>query len=230
MPIHVICPGCHSRFQVSDKFAGKTGPCPKCKTSLKIPDKSEEVVIHAPDVDGPKDSTGQSVLKPIARKETKISTPLIVGIASAAVAVPLIAFILGRSFLKDDDGNVIASMAILATGAILLAPPLVVAGYSFLRDDELEPYRGRALWIRGLICSAVYAGTWGLYWYLGWMNLYSEPMELFQVLYVLPLLVIPGALASLATLDLEPTSAAFHYCFYLLVTVGLRLIMGLPAL
>ena len=42
-------------------------------------------------------------------------------------------------------------------GALVLAPPLVLAGYTFLRDDELEPYRGRELGLRvaacGLTCS-----------------------------------------------------------------------------
>ncbi len=233
MPIHVICPGCHSRFQVSDKFAGKSGPCPKCKAVMKIPDKSEEVVIHAPEDEGPKDAKGRSVLKPIEREETKISTPMIVAIAAVAIVVPLAAFLLGRTFPRDADGRVIPEtgvFVVLGAGAVIVALPLVLAGYSVLRDDELEPYRGRALWLRSSICAVVYAGLWGLYLYLGSMNLYSHPMEIYQVLYVLPLLIIPGTLAALATLDLEPTNAAFHYCFYLLVTVGLRLLIGLPAL
>ena len=37
MPISVVCPGCKARFNVSDKFAGKKGPCPKCKTVLTVP-------------------------------------------------------------------------------------------------------------------------------------------------------------------------------------------------
>ena len=48
MPIPVICPGCKASFRVSDKFAGKTGPCPKCKTTIKIPEavpQTEQVVI-----------------------------------------------------------------------------------------------------------------------------------------------------------------------------------------
>ena len=49
MAINVICPGCHTRFKVSDKYAGVEGPCPKCKVKIKIPEKSDEVVIHTPD-------------------------------------------------------------------------------------------------------------------------------------------------------------------------------------
>ena len=35
MAIDVTCPSCHTRFQVSDKFAGKSGPCPKCKNTIR---------------------------------------------------------------------------------------------------------------------------------------------------------------------------------------------------
>ena len=43
MAITIVCPGCHKRFSVSDNFAGQSGPCPKCKTVIKIPEKSTEV-------------------------------------------------------------------------------------------------------------------------------------------------------------------------------------------
>ncbi|NND99518.1 MAG: hypothetical protein HKN47_19560, partial [Pirellulaceae bacterium] len=73
MPIQVTCPKCLKRFQVSDKFAGKEGPCPNCKHVIKVPDASEEVVIHAPADDAPKDKSGKSVLKPITRQETDVT-------------------------------------------------------------------------------------------------------------------------------------------------------------
>ena len=49
MAILVVCPGCKKSFNVDDKFAGKTGPCPNCKTKITIPEKKAEVKIHAPD-------------------------------------------------------------------------------------------------------------------------------------------------------------------------------------
>ena len=55
---------------------------------------------------------------------------------------------------------------ILGLGAFLLAPPLVLGGYTFLRDDELEPYRGLPLIMRVLICSVIYAALWGVYAWL----------------------------------------------------------------
>ena len=230
MPIRVTCPGCHSRFQVSDKFAGKSGPCPKCKAVLKIPDKSEEVVIHAPADDGPKDSKGQSVLKPIKRQEARISLPLAVGAAGFALVVPVVAYMLGQTFEAPASGAKSIPWHVLALGAALLAPPIVWSGYTFLRNDELEPYSGLALAGRVAICSVVYVGLWGLHWYMGRMLYGDPPIEIFWLLVALPILLIPGAVASLATLDLDGTSAAVHCGFYLGVTVGLRLLMGLPAL
>src|SRR6187401_2984774 len=57
MAIDVTCASCKTRFQVSDKFAGKQGPCPKCKKIITVPTKKDEVVIHVPE-SGPKDSKG----------------------------------------------------------------------------------------------------------------------------------------------------------------------------
>ena len=92
MPISVTCPGCLTRFTVSDKYAGKKGPCPKCKKDLIVPDKSQEVVIHAPEI-GPKDSKGVSVLKPLKRAEFKLSNrELLVGAVLAVLALGMAIF------------------------------------------------------------------------------------------------------------------------------------------
>src|SRR6185436_17408582 len=87
MPISVVCPGCKKRFSVSEKFAGQKGPCPSCKAVIQIPDKAEEVVIHAPEEAGPKDSKGKTVLKPILREETRFDPKIAIGIAVAVIAV-----------------------------------------------------------------------------------------------------------------------------------------------
>ena len=44
MAIQVLCSGCGSRFAVSDRFAGKTGPCPKCKKPITIPTPAVKAV------------------------------------------------------------------------------------------------------------------------------------------------------------------------------------------
>lgn len=230
MSIRVTCPGCHKRFNVSDKFAGKTGPCPKCKTPMKIPALEDKVVIHET-VKGPTDSKGKKVSEPIKREDAKVSSTTIVISVAACLLVPMIAWVLGKTQgFKDPDTEVFRQpIWLLATGAILLAGPVVWAGYTFLRNQELEPYRGSALIKRVAICATVYAALWGLHLYMFNM-LYKPTIETPEILIALPILFIPGALASLATLDLDGTSAAIHYGFYMLVTVGLRLLMGLPPL
>src|SRR5262245_28204558 len=122
MPIDVTCTKCKTRFQVSEKFAGKKGPCPKCKNIITVPDKSQEVVIHAPEVSGPVDSTGEAVLKPIVRKEVRLTTPVIVGIVGAVAIVLLLALVLRISF---PGGKIPPLVTIL--GSVLLAPPLAFA-------------------------------------------------------------------------------------------------------
>ncbi len=226
MSIPITCPGCHTRFSVSKKFAGKEGPCPKCKAKIKIPELEEELVIHAPDV-GPKDSKGRAVLKPITKKQETVSKSSI-GIAiAAAIIVPAMAFAVGRMFDLADD--VFSRRLLLSFGAVAIAPPIVLLGYSFLRDAELEPYAGAALWIRVLICSFVYALLWGVYFLVCYQLLHGDRPQLHHLVFIVPLLLVPGALGSLATLDLDPTMATIHFAVYLGVCVVLRLTMGLPA-
>ncbi|MBW3596114.1 MAG: zinc-ribbon domain-containing protein [Planctomycetes bacterium] len=223
MPIQVTCPGCHKRFQVSDKFAGKQGPCPKCKTILTVPKKEEEAVIHAPEQFGPKGKTGQAVLKPIARTERQFS-PVMMGIvAGATLMLFALAWLVGRNFREEGP-----PMILLAAGALALAPPIVYGGYSVLRDDELEPHRGQSLWIRVGIVGLVYAATWAIasIW-LKTFVLDLEQFESFHLAFVVPAMFAVGGFASYAALDLETASAGMHYGFYLLVTVLLRLTMGM---
>ena len=85
MPISVVCPSCKARFSVSEKFAGKKGPCPKCKTVITVPEAvAEEVKIHEPEqfASGGKDSKGRAVLKPILREETKLQPTVAAGIVA----------------------------------------------------------------------------------------------------------------------------------------------------
>ena len=220
MAITVVCTGCHKRFSVSDKFAGKKGPCPHCKTVIQVPAKGEEVVVHAPEGFGPTDSKGRAVLKPIEREETKVS-PLL----TAAIILGIIVTVVVAFFSRGLEG--LTLQALLATGAILLAPPLVWGAYSFLRDSELEPFRGMELLIRGAICSAVYAGLWGLMTLVTGYLLGDEPLKVIHMVFIAPVMIGIGAFTAFASFDMEFSTAGIHYGMYLLVTVSLRLIMGL---
>jgi len=220
MPINIVCTGCKKRFTVQDKFAGKQGPCPQCKTVIQIPELDEQVVIHAPESAAPKDSKGRSVIDPIKRQETKVSTKLAIGIGVLIVAVLGIA--LG---LRVYEGDVPFFIKML--GAISLAPPLVLGGYAFLRDAELEPYRGKELAIRVLACSAAYAGLWGIFVFVPTvLGIEFTPTQL--AIVTVPFVLV-GAFAAFASFDLEYLNGIMHYGLYLVVTVLMRVVAGLDA-
>ncbi len=224
MPIQVTCPNCLKRFQVSDKFAGKTGPCPNCKKQIKVPDSSEEVVIHAPDDGAPKDRTGESVLKPILRTETEVTRK---GMLITGGAV-LVAIGLAIGLRVTGGANDLLWAKFL--GAILLAPPLVWAGYTFVRESELAPYVGPELRNRVLILSAIFASLWLLYWFVPGYVLDLDranemPFLAFGIIFSIMLVV--GAFASVGTFELEFFSGLAHAGLYLIVTLVLAVISGI---
>ncbi len=219
MAIIVLCQKCHSRFKVSEKFAGRKGACPKCKGPIVIPKEDEQVTIHTPEQQegGARGRGGELVLKPISRKDLKASW-VVIAVMIAGALVPVIAAVLLRGAeeaMKQWLGGI---------GAILLAPPLIIASYTFLRDDELEPYRGLALLIRTAICSAIYAGCWGAYHFVPpeWTD------EVYKWAFLGPVFGAAGATAAFACFDLDFTSGFFHFAFYIGATVLLAYMMGLP--
>ncbi len=221
MAIAVTCPGCKKSFNVSDQFAGKKGPCPQCKTVITIPEKKTEVVIHAPETEGPKGSDGRPVLRPIFREEAKV-TPVMWGIIGGIALAVLVGAVMLRVVYPDHN----IPRVVLAIGALLVAPPVALAGYSFLRDQELEPYRGTAIIVRIAILSVLYVLLWGLYdWLPGLLEIDIEPMHL---TFILPVMVALGGFAAFTTLDLDFGNGALHYGLYLLVTLLLCFIAGWP--
>ena len=223
MPIQVTCPNCLKRFQVSDKFAGKTGPCPNCKKQIKVPDASEKIVIHVPDDGAPKDSQGVSVLKPLKRTETDVTRK---GMIFTSTAILLA---LGAAIGLNMSGDTIP-VAVQALGALLLAPPLIWAGYGFVRDSELEPYVGWELRNRILILSAIFAALWLLYAFVpSYVLELDSPSEMNFLAFgiILAIMIGLGALASAATFELEFVNGLTHAGLYFIVAVGLALISGL---
>lgn len=219
MPIQVTCPGCHKRFKVSDKYAGKKGPCPKCKAQIQIPELDEQVVVHEPEY-GPTGVTGQQVLKPLARQEAKVSTLAVLMIVAAVVTVLVVTFL-----LRSEDGQV--SPVLLGLGAALLGPPLALAGYSFLRNDELEPYRGIPRLVRSAICGLAFAALWGVYMGVKWYLFEGAAPEMFQLVFIVPVFVAAGAGIAAGCYDLDFASGAILYGMYLGVAVLLRLLLNM---
>ena len=232
MPIQITCQKCHKRFSVSEKFAGKSGPCPNCKATIKIPEKSEEVVIHAPENLGPTDSSGKAILKPIEREEVQTNPVAVVGIVGGIIVAIVAAIALRMLYPQTAEATSVEDPTlwwILAAGAVLLAPPLVWGGYWFLRNDELEPHKGTELLVRVLVCGAIYAALWGAYALVKTRFFPNARPEMFAFAYLGPIFLGAGGTAAMACLEIDFGNGAIHYAFYLLVTVLFCFIIGVPA-
>jgi hypothetical protein len=215
MPIIVVCPGCRKSFKVSEKFAGKSGACPKCKHPIKVPTAAEEVKVHAPAefAEGGRGVEGKLALKPIERVETKLTPVRAVLMVGSALLVLLVTWAGGKA-------GVFRNPLVDAGGLLLLSPVLVLAAYTFLRDDELEPYGGVALYIRAGLCALVYAILWGVIAYLDNKGVLTS--ELYTWIFVASPILVAGSLTALASLDLDFGSSVFHFAFYMLITIVLR--------
>ena len=222
MAIHVVCTSCTKRFQVDDVHAGKTGPCPNCKKPIQIPLPEDQVVIHEPENLGPKDSGGRPVLKPIAWQDTQVSPLQWVLMLGSVVGILVLSFVL-RGSVQDPSEH----LPLLAFGSLLLGFPLSLAGYSFLRDHELEAYQGRSLWIRCAVCAIVYTFIWGLY---SWTPqfFYIDDLEAIHVAIFLLPLCCAAAIAPFAAFDLDYLFSIIHCVLFLVATAILAKIIGIP--
>jgi predicted Zn finger-like uncharacterized protein len=228
MPISVVCPSCQARFSVSEKFAGKQGPCPKCKKTITVPSAAEEVKIHAPeDFSGgsttvKKDVKGRSVLKPIAR-EKLVVTPKQYALWGGIVLAALVAGFGVR--IAGLQNNTI----VLALGAYALAWLVSYPAYAVFRDRELEGLSGIQLIQRIAIVATIYAASWGALAIVKGTFLGGN-LTVLQLLIIAPAPCLIAALACHALLELELGPAVMHFAFYLATTVLFRLIIGLDAL
>ncbi|HEX4414268.1 MAG TPA: hypothetical protein VH107_11615 [Lacipirellulaceae bacterium] len=228
MPIQVTCPGCLKRFSVADKFAGQKGPCPKCKEIITIPKKEDEIVIHAPEHSevGAVGVGGRNVLKTYRRRDTKFQ-PLVFTSVIGFVLVSILVALVIRSVGAPE-------VWLKTLAAVVLGPPIAWAGYTFLRDPELEAYQGMPLAVRSVACGLVFALLWGIYWFIaykwGGTEAFTKGMPIFQLVLLSIIVVGIGTFAAFASFDLEPGSAFFLCAMYFALTVVLRLIAHLPAL
>jgi predicted Zn finger-like uncharacterized protein len=237
MPIPVVCPSCKSRFTVSDQFAGRTGPCPKCKQTIKVPTPAAKaVVIHEPEAPVASSSgTGKAPTAPIKRRNKPVSLGSFAAAAVGAVLFMGIATLLPVVYPPQAAGDESIARTSIPTwlllgGGFAAALPAVLLGYAAVRNRELEPYQGRPLAVRVLTCALVYATLWAIRGAIPWLNPAWQMTDMYEWFMLGPLFVAAGALAALATLDLEPGGAAVHFSFYVLFTSLLRWLAGLPPL
>jgi len=220
MSILIVCPGCRKRFAVNEKFAGKSGHCPNCKHPITVPAKNGEVIVHTPEQfdNGGQSTTGQLVLKPIPREEAKFNPLAAAGVACVATAIFTGALLGGKIGLFKDN------LLVTALGLALISPLLAMAGYSFLYDDELEPYKSKSLFIRSAICGLIYALLWGVFAYVSDIVLTGD---VWNWVFIAPPFFAAGTMIAVTTFDLEYGNGFFHYSFYLLVIILLRWTAGL---
>jgi hypothetical protein len=221
MSIIVSCPGCLKSFKVSDKFAGKSGPCPNCKRVIQVPDKSQEVTVHAPEefAGGGRSTSGKLVVKPEAFVPITLQPVATTLIVAAVLIALLLAFVGGHAKLFQN------SLVATVVGLLAVSPPLVVAAYAVLRNHELEPYRGRELYIRSTLCGLGYAFLWGIFTVLASRGVITGDIWIW--LFVVPPLLAVGGMFSFAAFDLPYGDAVFHCAFYIIATLVLRWAAGL---
>ena len=216
MAIQVICPGCRSTFTVSDKFAGRTGPCPKCKKPITVPSNAvKEVKIHGPEDEPAR--PGRASATPIVFVEHHVPKAAFMAVAVGAVATLLLALV---ARLLWGPGQ--APVWLLAATACIVAMPCAWVGYQLVRDRDLEPYFGRPLLLRTAICGAVYAALWLVKGFLP----PELTNEMWPWVYLGPPFLFAGALAALATLDLDWGTGAAHFSLYVMFTALLRWLAG----
>jgi hypothetical protein len=225
MPIQVTCAKCETTFKVSEKFAGKEGPCPKCKTKIKIPAAPPpiDVVIHEPEpaglaamkTGGATDATKST--RPLTRKEAAIN-PVAVTLSVVGVAVVLLLTYMLRAALQEN-------LWLRCVGLVLVSVPIAQGGYSFLREDEIEPHRGLALWIRSAICGAAYSALWGALHFV--LPVFGGDAYAFVALVPAGIALAVGAGIAFASLDMDFGNGFIHCCFFTLVSLGLAYLAGL---
>ncbi|MDO4583878.1 MAG: hypothetical protein Q4D62_07215 [Planctomycetia bacterium] len=224
MAIIVTCPGCRKSFSVREEFAGRTGPCPKCKTKIKIPKASETVQVHGGEAfsSGGKTISGELVLKPLKRQEeARFQWPLVLEIAGGVLALMAVTWLLG--------GVLRSSFLVTSIGLILITPPLVYAPYFFLKDSEaIENLHGQELWRRTLYCSVAYVALWGGFAVVSHYGTAAMGGDLWVWLLLASPFAVVGAVLGSAFFNLETGDGAIHFAFYLIVTLLLRSIAGIP--
>ena len=222
MSIRVTCTNCHTRFDVHEKFAGKEGPCPKCKTTITIPAADEQVVVHEPEHSGPTDSKGRSVLKPISRAETVLSGVQITLIAATILGFLAVAFIL-KNYFTDKEAF---PVWLLAIGAIVMAVPVTYVGYALLRNQDREPFYRNALLPRLGICIGAYSAFWLIMPLMG----YAFPNNDIGAIIGVIAMIAAGGFVGMMVLEFDYIFGVLHYGMYLGLCLLVRLIVGLNVL
>jgi len=222
MSIRVTCPNCHTRFNVSEKFAGKEGPCPKCKKTIRVPAASEEVKVHEREV-GPKDSKGRAILKPIARQETKVSNVQLTIIIAGIVTFLVLSLVMRLMILPEEFPQ-----WLLMLSALVIAPATAYAAYTFLRNQDLGTIPNDELVKRVGACSVIYALLWFAMPLAAFA--FNDSYEMGSWMVALIAMLGIGGAVGMFSMDFDYLFGLIHYGLYLVICLLGRVIAGIGIL
>jgi len=155
MAIDVICSGCFKRFQVSDQFAGRSGPCPGCKTIISIPTLDDQVVIEEPDYK-PGAAGAHTKIDGI-RRRVGVFRRLEITVLCALFGCSAFLGILSRLFRNESAVEfTFTTGALFGVGIVLSSVGSCLLGYGVLKDSEIESFDRRTTFIRSIIAGVIY--------------------------------------------------------------------------
>jgi hypothetical protein len=242
MAIQVTCTGCKTRFKVSEQFAGRKGPCPKCKAIIQIPTKDQEVVIHgapgAGPVEGTKTAGGpRAIPQPIFREDKGVSVVAIAIGVGSFVAILVGALVLRFGVLEmaidsrgREAGLTIPSLISLAIGAFAVGVPASYYAFRALETADIEKMSVQEALVRSLICAAAYTVIWGLVFVFKVYVFERTELALYEIAIYAPVMILIGGVAAMASFNLDYVKGALHAGAYVALCMALRLIMGLDPL
>lgn len=204
-----------ARFEVSDRFAGKKGPCPKCGHIIEIP--KENVVIQNPDemMVGGKKVKNPDYIRPIEQKTFSFTgRAILVNLVTIAVVL-----LIATVFHFIHCIPIAIPVGILLSLAV--AFPLLKYGYMTFRDpNDLEIFLGGTLGKK----SAIGAVGFVVFWLLFEILLLYMNQGGFAWVYLIPVAFLM-AFIPIVLFDLKFTDALAIAAVFALAAVLLRGIM-----
>ena len=217
MSIDVICSGCLKRFQVSDEFGGRSGPCPGCKTIIAIPKLEDQVVIEEPEHKA--GSAGaHTKIDGITRRPGFFQRFEIIMLCSLFMAAAIVA-VLANVLQGDSIATLTPTTATLfALGLILLSLASSLLGYGVLKNPEIEAFDRHKTILRAAITAAIYFLFATSFIAVSLMLPHSDPSRTMILSIVGIACFSIASFAPMALFELEMTQGALHVAVMICMT------------
>jgi len=221
MAIDVICTGCHKRFQVSDQFAGKKGPCPGCQTIIEIPKLEDVVVVHERE----RTSTGAPAKLDSIKRQRTTASKLELFAALITLTLGLTVTIVG-CFVRPEDSTA-PGILISALAGCFFGIGTSLLGYIVLRNPELEIVNDRKTILKAGGIGIMYAFIWRLQIIITDSTLTLEDGIILPGVIVLAIaLTVTASFLSMVLLDFEFSQGLIHTSLFIGALVIYSLILG----